>query len=334
MRTRHLAVMCALFWACDDGGSGDPDPEPAAEMGLEADMSPGRDDAAAVDGAVVDMTPGADMAPAVDMAPAIDMAPDMAPAIPDPNATFLGEWCRNEVSNFSFFVVSMNALWTKSGHAIDDWSGGLGGNLGGIEGADAMCQAIGQATGHGHKTWRAFLSATQPPGGQAIHAIERIGEGPWYDANGRLVSQDLAGLLAGDRPQGDPASVNDLPDECGVPLSTLGDSHDTLTGSNQQGRLASNDPQYTCNNWTSDSDAVGVGGGRPGSGGVMIGHSWPRGGAGGGGRGGANWISDHPTRGCGKGANLLQDGPGSGTCVGCGGGYGQWYCFSPDGGRM
>lgn len=334
-----LGLICLLFWGCDDGGDADPEPEPTVEAGVDGSANT---DATTADGqvdlATSDMTPAADMPRIVDAVvdQAIDMQPDMGR--PDPNATFLGEWCLNDVANFSFFVVSMNALWTRSGHAIDDWTGGLGGDLGGIEGADEMCQLIGQATGHGHKTWRAFLSVTRGPDGQPIHAIDRIGEGPWYDANGRLVSEDLAGLLAGDRPRGDAATINDLPDECGVPLSALGDSHDTLTGSNQQGRLASDNPEHTCNNWTSSSDDVGVNaGGRPRPGevrGVMIGHSWPRGGAGGGGRGGANWMSDHATRGCGKGANLLQDGPGSGTCVGCAGGYGQWYCFSTDGGSM
>ena len=323
-------LSLSLLAGCDDGADADPTPTDAVANDARATDAQATD-AQATDAAVqTDQTMGDPDAAIVDMLPPDMAAPDMAL---DPNGTFLGEWCQNEVSNFSFFVISMNALWTFTGDAIDDWTGGLGGDLGGIEGADALCQTVATATGHGHKTWRAFLSATTGPDGRPIHAIQRIGEGPWYDANGRLVAQNIQGLLAADRPQGDAQSVNDLPDECGVPLSSLGDSHDTLTGSNKQGMLNSDDPEFTCGDWTSTEG--GVGGGGPGGDGVMIGHSWPRGQGGRpGGRGGANWMSDHSTRGCSKGANLRQDGAGSGTCVGCGGGYGQWYCFSTDGGAL
>lgn len=67
---------------------------------------------------------------------------------------------------------------------------------------------------------------------------------------------------------------------------------------------------------------------------VMIGHSFPRdtegsGRPGGpGGRGGSNWVSDHPVRGCAPGADLEQNGAGTGNCVGCNGGYGAIYCFA------
>lgn len=339
MRRRRTIVTAAfalsLMTGCDDGADADPTSDAqvvdaeSSGADMRADQAVDLSDMATLmpDVTVPDMT-------VLDMA-GPDMMPDMAaPEMGlDPNGTFLGEWCQNDVANFSFFVISMNALWTFTGDAIDDWAGGLGGDLGGIEGADALCQTVATATGHGHKTWRAFLSATAGPDGQPVHAIQRIGEGPWYDANGRLVSENLQGLLAGDRPQGDAQSVNDLPDECGVPLSVLGDSHDTLTGSDPQGMLANPDPEFTCNDWKTTEGGVGEGG--RGGGGVRIGHSWPRQAmGGGGGRGGAHWISDHNTRGCSKGANLIQNGGGTGTCVGCGGGYGQWYCLSTDGGSM
>ena len=32
--------------------------------------------------------------------------------------------------------------------------------------------------------------------------------------------------------------------------------------------------------------------------------------------------------GCSKGANLIQNGAGVGTCIGCSGGYGGLYCFA------
>ena len=235
----------------------------------------------------------------------------------------LNGWCQVASSDFSFFVTSMNAIWALAGDPISDLNGGMGGDFGGLAGADGICQQIGAATGHGDRTWRAFLSATN--NGSPIHAIERVGAGPWYDANGRLVATGTAGLLSGPRPDGDAQSTSDLPDECGVPISILGDAHDTPTGSNQSGQLSSTNPESTCNDWTSSDPNVGSGGGGF-SGLVMCGHTFPR--MGGGGLGGQHWLSDHPLRGCGKGANLIQNGPGEGQCIGCTGGYGQLYCFA------
>ncbi len=114
----------------------------------------------------------------------------------------------------------------------------------------------------------------------------------------------------------DPATVNDLPDENGAPLRMLGDSHDVLTGSNRQGRLNNAALSSTCNDWTSAD-------GRVGANQVMCGHSWPRDP-----RSGRQWISDHAVRGCAPGVNLIQNGPGVGDCVGCGGGWGAVYCFA------
>jgi hypothetical protein len=248
---------------------------------------------------------------------------DAAPNAPDAD-TRLANWCTGQPANFSFFVTSMDALWALSDSTPGDLNGGFGGNFGGIAGADAICQTIAEATGNGDKTWHAFLSATDNGSGSPVNAIERIGNGPWSDANGRLVATGIAGMLAGDRPDGDPQTINDLPDECGVPLSVLGDSHDVVTASNRMGLLANTNPEYTCNDWTSDSGDVGSSGAISGNENVKCGHSFPRAGGG----GGQRWLSDHGLRGCGKGANLLQNGAGEGTCIGCTGGYGALYCFA------
>lgn len=219
---------------------------------------------------------------------------------------------------FSFFVTSLEAMQRLSGSPD-----GFGGDLGGIPGADEICQTIAGEVGMGHKTWRAFLSAPDDGNGQVAHAIERIGEGPWYDANGRLVAENLAGL-SGNRPDGDPATINDLPDEHGVPISALGDAHDVITGSDSTGHLSNEDPAYTCDSWTSVETRVAGGGRpRPGGGGIMCGHSFPRSA-----RSGLSWVSDHPLRGCSAGVNLIQNGAGEGDCVGCSGGYGGLYCFA------
>ena len=246
----------------------------------------------------------------------------------------LDGWCQVDEPEFSFFVTSMAALWALSGDDVSDLDGGFGGNFGGLTGADAICQKIGTATGHADRTWKAFLSAHDDGDGNVANAIDRIGSGPWTDSNGRLVSEDIAGLLGDDRPDGDARSVDDLPDECGIPLSALGDAHDVVTASDDDGNLASPDnPQASSNSWTADSGGVGsTGGGQGGPGGirgvVMCGHSFPRNTGGPGGNSGQEWLSDHAMRGCDKGANLIQNGPGEGTCIGCSGGYGALYCFA------
>src|SRR5215467_10416807 len=66
----------------------------------------------------------------------------------------------------SFFVTSVGK--------------GDGANLGGLAGADAHCQTLATAAGRGSATWHAYLS-TQGAG--AVNARDRIGNGPWYNAN-------------------------------------------------------------------------------------------------------------------------------------------------------
>src|SRR6059058_3758529 len=77
----------------------------------------------------------------------------------------------------SFFVTSVGK--------------GDGANLGGVAGADAHCQALAAAAGRGSATWHAYLS-TQGSG--AVSARDRIGNGPWYNARGQRVSQNLGDL--------------------------------------------------------------------------------------------------------------------------------------------
>ncbi|HYJ07362.1 MAG TPA: hypothetical protein VEX18_00095, partial [Polyangiaceae bacterium] len=122
------------------------------------------------------------------------------------------------LAKFSFFVVSYPAIIQLSGKTE-----GFGGDLrfgkaDGLSGADEICRRAAEIglPGAGQKTWRAFLSVTQGPGGTAVHARDRIGTGPWHDRRGRLIANNLEGLL-GERPAGDAATVNDLPTEKGDP---------------------------------------------------------------------------------------------------------------------
>jgi hypothetical protein len=209
---------------------------------------------------------------------------------------------------FSFFVTSIEAMRKQSGN-----QNGFGGDLGGLTGADKICQDIATEMGGGGKTWRAFLSAIKGPDGQPVHAIDRIGTGPWYDKNGRLIAMDRAGLLRGPRPAGTAQAVADLANERGQIQKPFGDNHDVITGSNKMGMLNSTDPTSTCNDWTSAAATA--------SRGLMCGHSWSR-------VGSQNWLSEHSVPGCAPGINLRDNTVMQGNCIGCNGGYGAIYCFA------
>lgn len=218
----------------------------------------------------------------------------------------------SDCANFSFFVTSLVAIRRESAN-----TDGFGGDLGGLSGADAICQRIAEAslTCAGQKTWRAFLSTS------SVNAITRIGDGPWYDRNGRTVALTTADLLNTRPRNADAAIANDLPNEDGVPNhspdGTIVDNHDTLTGSNSQGTLYA--ANATCSDWTSTTA----------SGSPRVGHSWPGGPS-------QHWMNAMSAPGCARGINTSSQGNGncansSGTTVagvGCAGGYGGFYCFA------
>jgi hypothetical protein len=210
----------------------------------------------------------------------------------------------------------------------------------GLKGADKICTTIAEKSmPRNAKTWRAFLSANKGETGAVVHAIDRIGTGPWYDRTGRLIAMNRTDILT-ERPTGaDAAIVNDLANEDGIPNhdpDNTGDvdNHDVLTGTNDKGQVFSADGAFTCNDWTSKES----------SGSPRVGHSWPRmggggsfpggGGAGGGGFPGGsmnNWMSALNEAGCAPGAFIIEAGPpgANGTkSVGDGGGYGGIYCFA------
>ncbi len=76
---------------------------------------------------------------------------------------------------------------------------GNGGNLGGLDGADRICQDLAQAAGHGALTWRAYLS-TQ--GQNAVNARDRIGPGPWFNVRGARIAQNVDELHTLGEPHG------------------------------------------------------------------------------------------------------------------------------------
>jgi hypothetical protein len=125
---------------------------------------------------------------------------------------------------------------------------GHGGDLGGLAGADAHCQALAAAEGSGDHTWRAYLSAAAADGQSAVNARDRIGTGPWYNA-------------LGDRVALDPQDLHRAPDVINQEnaLTERGDSLEAdapavLTGSRPDGTAPPAGDDRTCRNWTS-SDA-------------------------------------------------------------------------------
>jgi hypothetical protein len=67
---------------------------------------------------------------------------------------------------------------------------GNGANLGGFVGVDAHCTKLAEAAGSQGRSWDGYLS-TQEKDKRGISARSRIGQGPWYNANGELIASDL-----------------------------------------------------------------------------------------------------------------------------------------------
>jgi hypothetical protein len=176
---------------------------------------------------------------------------------------------------------------------------GNGGNLGGLAGADAHCQSLAAAAGRGNATWRAYLSAgAQGPSG-VVHARDRIGRGPWFNARGALIASNVDDLHADRNNIRKPTALN----EKGEEVNGVGNQpniHDILTGSDSTGRLpAGNVALTTCNNWTSNS-----------TGNAIVGHHDRLGGP------SASWNAVHSTRSCSQ-EDLVATG-----------GAGLLYCFA------
>jgi hypothetical protein len=191
----------------------------------------------------------------------------------------------------SFFVTSVGL--------------GKGGDLGGLEEADAHCQALAMAAGSGNKTWHAYLSTQSRNGQPAVNARDRIGNGPWYNSLGQPIS-DTQSELHGDTlieaQLGSNLFKQSARNEKGAVVNGFGDTpntHDMLTGSQPDGRAYTGDADHTCNNWTSSG---------PGS--AQLGHSDRTGG------GNRSWNSAHASRGCSQ-QDLITTG-----------GAGLFYCFA------
>jgi len=177
---------------------------------------------------------------------------------------------------------------------------GRGGDLGGLEGADAHCQKLAAAAGAGNREWRAYLS-TEAPDKRGVFARNRIGNGPWYNAKGILIGANLTDLHLFNKT----ITLETALDENGNRIKGRYDKpneHDILTGTQDDGTpYFPDEADHTCNNWTSSD-----------KGSAQVGHHDRHGG------GNTSWNSAHPSRGCSQ-EDLRRTG-----------GNGYFYCFAAD----
>jgi hypothetical protein len=176
---------------------------------------------------------------------------------------------------------------------------GRGADLGGLPGADRHCQALADAAGAGQRRWRAYLSTSATGGAPAVNARDRIGAGPWRNAQGELIAASVDELHGANKL----AKLTALTEKGGV-VNGRGDTpnqHDILTGSTADGRAT----ESTCANWTSSADGAAIVGHHDRTG---LDESAPA----------KSWNASHASRGCSQEA--LR-----GT-----GGAGLFYCFAVD----
>mgnify|MGYP003336576760 CR=1 FL=1 len=177
-----------------------------------------------------------------------------------------------------------------------------GGDLGGLEGADKICQDLAAKAGAGAKTWRAYLSTQAVNGATAVNAKDRIGTGPWVNAKGVQIAANVADLHS----PNNKISAETLMAENGrlIPSRSYTiNQHDIMTGTQADGTAFPPDKDMTCSNWT-----------KSWGGNAMLGH---------GDRMGLrdddaskSWNTSHPSRACDMPSLVAT------------GGAGLIYCFA------
>jgi hypothetical protein len=181
---------------------------------------------------------------------------------------------------------------------------GDGANLGGLEGADAHCQALAKAAGSTKTNWKAYLSTTAPGGEAGVNARDRIGKGPWQNAKGTIVAKGVDDLHS------DATNVTKQTalTEKGEAVSGRGDAvnmHDILTGSDPLGMYSTSGGDTTCGNWTKNVEGSAIVGHHDRAGLKDTRHM-------------KSWNSSHGSAGCGQDALKRT------------GGAGLFYCFAAE----
>src|SRR5437773_7467895 len=203
----------------------------------------------------------------------------------------LGAGASAQQANMMFFVTSARP--------------GKGADLGGLTGADRLCQQLAQAVRAGSRTWHAYLSTQAADGQTAVNARDRIGRGPWQNSKGVVVAKDVNELHGSNNL----TKQTDLTEKGDV-VNGRGDTpnrHDALTGSQPDGRAFPPGEDRTCHNWTSSTQGA-----------AMVGHTDRQGlrddDA------SKSWNSSHLSRG--------PDGGCSQADLRSTGGDGLFYCFA------
>ena len=194
-------------------------------------------------------------------------------------------------SEMSFFVTSAGS--------------GKGADLGGLAGADQICQRLAQAVGASARTWRAYLSTQAADGQAATNARDRIGKGPWKNSKGVVVAKDPDELHGQNNLTKQTALT-----EKGEVVNGRGDTpnkHDALTGTHPDGRAFQPGEDKTCHNWTSSTQGTAI-----------VGHIDRQGLRDD--EASKSWNSSHPSRG--------PDGGCSQADLRSTGGDGLFYCFA------
>jgi len=182
-----------------------------------------------------------------------------------------------------------------------------GANFGGLEGADRHCQSLAAAAGAGNRTWHAYLSTqgAKLADTNVIHARDRIGSGPWYNAKGVMIAKNVDDLHSAKSNLNKQTAL----DEKGQIVNGRTEKpnkHDILTGSRPDGSAfpGAPFPDMTCGNWTKGgADGSAMTGHHDLSG--LVPHPWA-----------VSWNSAHPTLGCDQ-KSLQKTG-----------GAGLLYCFA------
>src|SRR5258707_3752128 len=146
-------------------------------------------------------------------------------------------------ANMTFFVTSVGK--------------GNGADLGGLEGADAHCQALAKDAGAKATNWHAYLSTWLPGGEAGVNARDRIGKGPWKNAKGVVVAKNLADLHSSHNKITKETALT----EKGEMVKGRGDTpneHDILTGSDPAGMFSTAGGDTTCGNWTKSGEGSAI----------------------------------------------------------------------------
>jgi hypothetical protein len=205
----------------------------------------------------------------------------------------IGGGVQAQQAEMSFFVTSAGS--------------GKGADLGGLAGADRICQELAQAIGAGKRIWHAYLSTQAVDGQPAVDARNRIGQGPWRNAKAVVIAKNLDELHGNNNLTKQTALT-----EKGDVVNGRGDTpnkHDALTGTQPDGRAFPPGDDKTCHNWTSSAQGAAMLGhiDRQGLRDDAASHSWN-----------SSHLSRGPDGGCSQ-ADLRSTG-----------GDGLFYCFAAD----